>query len=349
MNTNKKWQINLLNLTTESITNLILLLKEKKFNVKQINDWLYKKNVKTISVMHNISKNLRHKLITLSKIENLTIKKECIDQDNTIKWIIETSDKNIVETVAIPNGKNHFTICISSQIGCILNCDFCSTGKNGFIRNLKTFEILSQLIIAQEKINKNFSQKKITNIVMMGMGEPLLNLENVLSFISIVTNKDGINISKKKITISTSGITPNIEIINKNKIQLALSLHSTNNSIRSKLMPINKKYPIKDLINECKKYSLNNNLTIEYLMLENINDSPKDALNLINMLKSIKCKVCLIPFNKISETNFNSTKIENIIDFQNILKKNGIITNIRKRKGSNINAACGQLAGIFKK
>lgn len=348
MNFNNKWKINLLNFNENSIIYLLKLLKEKKFNTNQINNWIYKKNVIDINLMSNIRLQLKKKINNISNISILNIKKEYIDIDNTIKWLIETHDNNIIETVAIPNSKNHFTICISSQIGCALNCSFCSTGKNGFIRNLKTYEIISQLFISNEKIKKIFPNKKITNIVMMGMGEPLLNINNVLSFISIITNKNCYNISKNKITISTSGIITNISKIIENKIPLALSLHFTNNDLRSKFMPINKKYPLKNLLNECEKIHEQIDLTIEYIMLKNINDSEKDAIILSNLLKKIKCKICLIPFNDINYTQFKSSSIEKIKKFQMILIKKGITTTIRKKRGSNINAACGQLAGKIK-
>lgn len=350
MNTNKKWHINLLNFTQNSVINLITLLKEKKFHVNQINNWIYKKNLLDINLMTNLTKSLKKKLTNICKIEKLNIRKEYIDIDNTIKWLIETHDKKIIETVAIPNAKNHFTICLSSQIGCILNCKFCATGQLKFERNLKPYEIISQLLIAKNKIAILHAEKKITNIVMMGMGEPLLNVKNILKFTSIITNKECLNISKNKITISTSGITPNIKIIAKNNIPLALSLHFTNNKLRSSLMPINKKYALKDLLNECKKYyKSTNNLTIEYILINNINDSKKDACELAALLKDIKCKICLIPFNEIPETKFKTPNQTKIITFQNYLKKNGFITNIRKKRGFNINAACGQLAGLTKK
>lgn len=348
MNVNKNWKINLLNLNYNSIVILLKFLKEKKFNSAQITNWVYKKNIIDIDLMTNIKSTLKKKLKNISEIKLLNIKKEYIDTDNTIKWLIETNHNNIIETVAIPNNKNHFTLCISSQIGCMLNCSFCLTGKNGFTRNLKTHEIISQVLLADSKIKTLFPEKKITNIVMMGMGEPLLNIENVLSFISTISNENCYNINKKKITISTSGITSKINIIAKHKIPLALSLHATNDKIRSKLMPINKKYPIKKLLTACQEYSMDNDLTIEYIMLENINDSKTDAFNLIKLLKNIKCKICLIPFNEIPYTTFNSTKLEKIITFQKILKKNSIITTIRKKRGSQINAACGQLSGLFK-
>lgn len=345
MNTNKNWKINLLNFTNESFINLTKIFNEKKFISKQLSTFLYKKNIINLEKIDNIKKKFIENLKKISEIKKLNIIKEYIDSDNTIKLVIKT-EKNIIETVAIPNSKNHFTLCVSSQNGCALNCAFCSTGKNGFYGNLKPYEIVSQVLLAKDKIKNLFEKKKITNIVLMGMGEPLLNLDNVLAFISILSNKNALDINKKKITISTSGITNKISKVSENNIPLALSLHSTDNAIRSKIMPINKKYSLTSILNECKKYSLNNKeLTIEYILIKDLNDSDKDINNLINITKKLKCKICLIPFNTIPNSAFKSPNPEKIITFQNKLKEKGIIVNVRKRRGENINAACGQLSG----
>ncbi len=346
MNTNKYWKINLLNFTNTSLINLTKIFKEKKFISDQLISFLYRQENNDLYKIKNIKKTFITKLNKISEIKKLKIVKEYLDIDNTIKLIIKT-EKHLIETIAIPNSKNHFTICVSSQNGCALNCSFCNTGKNGFYGNLKPYEIVNQIILAKEKINIFFKEKKITNIVLMGMGEPLLNIENVLAFISIISNKITLNINKKKITISTSGITNKIKIISDLNIPLAISLHSTQNKIRSQIMPINKKYSLNSILKECKKYSLNKNniLTIEYILIENINDSEIDIKNLIKIAKNLKCKICLIPFNNIPNSAFTSPKLENIIKFQNKLKTKGVITTIRKKRGSNISAACGQLSG----
>lgn len=349
MNTNKNWKINLLNFTNTSLINLTKILKEKKFISIQLITLLYKQKIKDIYDIKNIKKTFIEKLNKVSEIKKLKILKEYLDLDNTIKLVIKT-EKYIIETVAIPNSKNHFTICVSSQNGCALNCSFCNTGKNGFYGNLKPYEIVNQILLAENKINTLFKEKKITNIVLMGMGEPLLNIENVLAFISIISNKNSLNINNKKITISTSGIVDKIKHISDLNIPLAISLHSTQNEIRSKIMPINKKYSLTSLLKECKKYTLNkkNILTIEYIIIENINDTDIDVKNLVIIAKNLQCKICLIPFNTIPNSSFNSPHIEKIIKFQNKLKEKGIIVNIRKRRGNNISAACGQLSGNIK-
>ncbi|MDP2763062.1 MAG: 23S rRNA (adenine(2503)-C(2))-methyltransferase RlmN [Enterobacteriaceae bacterium] len=341
-------KINILNFNYDSINKLLILIKEKKFHTKQILEWIHKKNKLNIKLMTNLSLNLRNKLKKICKIKTLKIIKEDIDEKNTIKWLFKINKKNYIETVAIPNKKNHFTICISSQIGCMLNCTFCNTASHGFYRNLKPNEIIGQLFNAQNRINNiYYNNNKITNIVFMGMGEPLLNIKNLIIAINVMENKHCYNISKKKLTISTSGVVPEIKTIADLEIPLAISLHATNDNERTNLMPINKKYNIKKLLNACKEYSKKNTLTIEYIMLKDINDSKKHATELAYLLNKIKCKVCLIPFNKFENSKYEPTSMKDIIDFQNILKKSKIITTIRKKMGDTINAACGQLSGKF--
>ncbi len=339
------WKINLLNLNNFSLIKLIKLIKGKSFYSQEIIKWIYKKNIENIICIPNIKKEILKKINKTCIIKKIKIKKEIISSDNTIKWIIKTNNDNNIETVAIPNNKNHFTLCISSQIGCILNCVFCHTGKYRFKGNLRTNEIINQIYISSKRINNLFFKKKITNIVFMGMGEPLLNIKNILSAIKIITFKKAYNLHKSKITISTSGIPAGIDILNSENIPLALSLHAVNDKLRSQLMPINKKYPLNNILKKCKKYSKKNKLTIEYIMLKKINDSKKDAIKLKYLLKNIKCKICLIPFNSFRASIYETTKMSNIIFFKNTLKKLGIITTIRKKMGHDINGACGQLVG----
>jgi 23S rRNA (adenine2503-C2)-methyltransferase len=342
-----KNKINLLNLNILSLERLTYFINEKKFFTSQILNWIYKYDISNINDFKNIKINVRKFLSKISEIKSSIIMKEIIDVDNTIKWLIKLDKSNIIETVAIPNNKNHFSLCISSQVGCALNCDFCITGKNGFLRNLKCYEIVSQIYLANKRLNTIFSKKKITNIVAMGMGEPLLNIDNIESFIDIICSKNTYNINKKKITISTSGIIPGIKIMKRIKVPLALSLHFTDNNLRSKIMPINKKYPILDVMKMCKDYGKTNDLTIEYIMLDNINDSTNNAYDLVKLLNNVRCKICLIPFNYIPNSIYKPSSLDNIFKFQKILIKSGFVTNIRKRKGFSINAACGQLSGFF--
>lgn len=342
-------KINLLNLSKKSIDLLLNLIKEKTFHTNQILEWVHKRNQTNINLMTNLSINLRKKLKKICKIKTLEIIKEQIDEKNTIKWLLKINKKNFIETVAIPNKKNHFTLCMSTQIGCMLNCTFCNTANQGFYRNLKPSEIISQIFNSQNIIKKTyFKNNKITNIVFMGMGEPLLNIKNLITAINIIQNKNCYNINKKKITISTSGIVPEIKNIEPLNIPLAISLHATTDKLRTKLMPINKKYNINAILAECKKYSIKNTITIEYIMLKNVNDSNNHAYELVKLIKNIKCKVCLIPFNTYKNSKYEQSNKKTIIEFQNILKNNKITTNIRKKMGDKINAACGQLSGKIK-
>lgn len=342
------WKINLLNLNDLSLTHLMKLMKGKKFHSNQIMDWIYKKNITDINLIKNINLTLKNNIKMICEINHLILKKETINIDNTIKWLIKLNEKHEIETVAIPNSKNHFTLCISSQVGCILNCSFCYTGKHGFQRNLNTDEIVNQILLSNNRIY-NLFKKKITNIVVMGMGEPLLNINNILSAIDIITHKNSYNIHRNKITVSTSGIISKFNLLSSKKIPLALSLHATNDNTRSSLMPINKKYSIKKILAACKDYAINNKLTIEYVMLKNINDSKNDALMLAKLLKNIICKICLIPFNSFPGSQYKSTNHSDILAFQKILKEKNIVTTIRKKMGYDINAACGQLVGNCKK
>jgi len=337
-------KVNLITLNYKSIKSLLYLIKSKKKYAEYIFKWIHKYKITNIMLMTNISKFLRFKLSTICDIHLIKIINERISIDNTVKWLFKINN-NYIETIAISNKKKKFTLCISSQIGCMLNCSFCYTAKYGFFKNLTTQNIISQIFIAENRLVKLFPKNNnITNIVIMGMGEPLLNTKNIITSLEIINNKYAYNISKKKITLSTSGIIPEFKTLMKHKIPIAISLHATNNKLRSELMPINRKYNIESLLTECKKYCNDNRITIEYILIKNINDTKEHALKLLKLLKNIKCKVCLIPFNSFNNSIYISSNIKNIINFQSILKKSNIITTIRKSKGSNIDAACGQLS-----
>lgn len=340
------WKINLIDLNFNSLLKLIRFLNFKIYNSKQILFWIYKRHVIDFYKMKNISKKILFILNKICIINISDIKSEVISNDNTIKWLISVDKFNSIETIAIPNRKENYTLCISSQVGCAMNCSFCCTGDQGFLRNMKSGEIISQIFQAQLRINKLFFGKKITNIVFMGMGEPLLNINNVLSSIEIIKNKFAFNIYHSKITVSTSGVLNNLWLLNKNKIKLAISLHSLDNKERSKLMPINKKYPIEKLLFALKNYD---NFTVEYIMLKDLNDSINHAFKLVDLLSDFNCKICLIPFNYYFGSVYKQSDIKDIILFKQILIRNGMIATIRKRFGFDINGACGQLKGFLKK
>ena len=339
--------IGILNYNNDQLVQLFSKINVPKFRVNQVLEWIYNNGCKTFYDMHNIGKNLQELLNKNYYIYRLNIVKISKSIDGTIKFLLQLKDNNTIETVFIPEN-NRKTICISSQVGCAVGCKFCNTGYNGFKRNLTIEEIVSQVLIVKDYINSwKIKDNFITNIVVMGMGEPLFNWNNVniaLQNLQIGKNQ---KINPKHITVSTSGIVPVLnQIINKFDYNLAISLHAPNNAIRSRIMPINNLYSLEDLLNVCKLYNkLNNNklITFEYLMLNEVNDSEKNAKQLIKLLHGIKCKVNLIKFNSWEGDAFIGSSINKIKLFQNILNKSGIVATIRCSKGQDIMAACGQL------
>ncbi|MGK2896832.1 MAG: 23S rRNA (adenine(2503)-C(2))-methyltransferase RlmN [Candidatus Makana argininalis] len=346
----KKKKINLLDMNRKELINFFLKISEKEFRAKQIMKWIYHNGCNNFNNMSNINSKLKLKLKNISKIKIPKIHKQYISQDNTIKWIIQIKNQQI-ETVYIPE-KNRSTLCISSQIGCPLKCSFCSTAKQGFNRNLKTSEIIGQILIANKfiKLYNLNKKKKITNIVIMGMGEPLLNFQNIKKSIDIMIDRFGFFLSKKKITISTSGIVPMIKKLHNMNISLAISLHAPNDIIRNKIMPINIKYNINSLIYAIKKYikkskKKTTRVTIEYVMIKNINDKIEHAHQLAKLLYNINCIINIIPFNQFTGSIYQCSSKKQIKIFYKILINYGLITTIRKTRGVDINASCGQLVG----
>ncbi|MFI4846916.1 MAG: 23S rRNA (adenine(2503)-C(2))-methyltransferase RlmN [Candidatus Makana argininalis] len=346
----KKKKINILDMNRKALIKFFLKISEKSFRAKQIMKWIYHNQCINFDKMSNINSKLKLKLKQISEINIPKIKKQYISKDNTIKWIIQIEDQQI-ETVYIPE-KNRSTLCISSQIGCPLKCSFCSTAKQGFNRNLKTSEIIGQILIANKflNLNKLNQNTRITNIVIMGMGEPLLNFKNIKKSIDIMTDNFGFFLSKRKITISTSGIVPIIRKLHNINISLAISLHAPNDTIRNKIMPINFKYNINSLISAIKTYikkskNKNKRVTIEYLMINNINDKIKHAHTLAKLLSNINCIINIIPFNKFPGSKYRCSSFKKIKIFYKILINYGFFTTIRKTRGDDINAACGQLVG----
>lgn len=345
----KKKKTNLLNLDKEKMEKFFKKLGEKTYRANQIMKWIYHKYCDNFDKMNNINKILKKKLKSVSTISTLKIYNKKISIDGTIKWIFKIKNKKI-ETIYIPN-KKKATLCLSSQIGCPIKCKFCLTGKSKFTRNLKVHEIISQIWKISEIIYKNKEKyKPITNIVMMGMGEPLLNIKNVICAIKIINNNFGFGISKRKITLSTSGISPAIiKLANQIDIKLAISLHAPNNEIRNQIIPINQKYNIQSILKSAQYFlkktkSNKKKITIEYIMLKKINDSEKNAHKLVKCLKDLPCKINLIPFNTFPDTSYKASSNKQINQFAKILKKKGFITTIRKSRGKDIKAACGQLS-----
>ena len=338
----KMQRFNLKDLSLQKMEDLVSSLGEKPYRVHQIYEWIFQKDVSSIGEMTNLSKNLRNQLSELSYISRLSIADKRVSKDGTEKYLLMLEDGNSIESVLIPD-EDRLTLCISTQVGCKLNCAFCLTGKGGFIRNLNHYEIIEQILSVRRE------KKDIINIVLMGMGEPLDNYENVIKSIKTMISPHGLKIPAKRITLSTSGLIPEIKKLAKEnlKINLAVSLNASDNETRDKIMPLSKKYPIEELLKTLKEYPLppNRRITFEYVMIKRLNDSIEDAKKLSNMLKGIKCKINLIPFNSYEGVDYEAPDYKNVEDFRNILISQHYTTIIRKSKGADISAACGQLRG----
>jgi len=338
----KMQRFNLKDLSLQKMEDLVSSLGEKPYRVHQIYEWIFQKDVSSIGEMTNLSKNLRNQLSELSYISRLSIADKRVSKDGTEKYLLMLEDGNSIESVLIPD-EDRLTLCISTQVGCKLNCAFCLTGKGGFIRNLNHYEIIEQILSVRRE------KKDIINIVLMGMGEPLDNYENVIKSIKTMISPHGLKIPAKRITLSTSGLIPEIKKLAKEnlKINLAVSLNASDNETRDKIMPLSKKYPIEELLKTLKEYPLppNRRITFEYVMIKRLNDSIEDAKKLSNILKGIKCKINLIPFNSYEGVDYEAPDYKNVEDFRNILISQHYTTIIRKSKGADISAACGQLRG----
>lgn len=343
-------KINLLGLDRAAMRQFFTDIGEKPYRAEQVIKWLHFNGVNDFAVMTNLGKQLRQKLIETAELILPEILWEKTATDGTSKWLLRLADGNCIETVYIPE-KTRGTLCISSQVGCILNCDFCSTGKQGFNRNLTTAEIMSQLWIAVRRLSKanGLHDHQITNVVMMGMGEPLLNIENVLPALHLMLDDFAYGLSKRRVTVSTAGVVPKmLELRQASDVALAVSLHAPNDELRNKIVPINKKYPLKALMEVCREYFKNDprrSITMEYVMLDNVNDHPEHAHQLIKLLKGIKVKMNLIPFNPFPHTQYQRSSDAAIFKFQHILIQAGLNTTVRRTRGDDIDAACGQLVG----
>ena len=338
---------NIFSLSENDLKNLVLQLNIEKFRVKQIWQWLYEKGETSFFKMSNLNIRIQQILDEKFIIYRPNIKNITKSQDGTCKWLVSFSDCKEVETVFIPE-ENRATLCISSQVGCTLSCKFCHTGTQTLVRNLHFDEIISQILIAKDYL-QDWGKNQITHIVFMGMGEPFFNYEEVKKAVEIISNKNGLNFSLNKITISTSGLSPEIiKSAKELKTNLAISLHATNDLLRNEIMAINKKYNLQNLMQACQIYQNFNpkqKITFEYTLLKHINDQQKQALELVKLIKkyNLNAKVNLIPFNVWQGTIYESSSIATIKEFQQILKQQGIVATIRKTRGSEVLAACGQL------
>lgn len=345
-------KINLLGYDRAQLIDFFTSRGEPAYRATQLLKWIHSEGISDFEEMTNISKALKTQLKEQCELKFLEIAAEQISKDGTRKWLFALPEGGAIETVYIPK-MGRSTLCISSQVGCILNCRFCHTAQQGFQRNLETSEIIGQLWMAHRLLKKAglFCKdgRTITNVVMMGMGEPLLNFNNVLSALNIMRDDCGYNLSKYRVTVSTSGVVPGIEqLAQVSDVALALSLHAPNDALRSELVPLNKKYPLKAVLGACKAYvqaGANRHVTMEYVMLKGINDKPEHAKQLIKLLHGIPCKINLIPFNPFVGTHYVCSDFEVILKFSRLLQNAGLITTVRETRGQDIDAACGQLAG----
>lgn len=339
----------LLDLSLEQLQDFCASNEMSKFRANQISRWIYCFGHTCFDNMNNIAKSTRNLLNQISVISRPEIIERQDSKDGTIKWLIKLKDNSEVETVFI-HQDDRGTVCLSSQVGCTLNCTFCHTGTQALVRNLNSSEILGQLMLVMDHLDdwpSGKNNRKVTNVVMMGMGEPLLNYSEVSKAIKIMMLDDGISLSRRRITLSTSGIVPMIEKSGIDLgVNLAISLHAVNDELRDKLVPINKKYNLENLIDACKKYpALSNSrrITWEYVMLKGVNDTKEDARNLVKLIEGIPSKINLIPFNPWPGSLFETSTQKNIDIFANIIMDAGFASPIRKPRGQDIFAACGQL------
>lgn len=341
---------NLLGLDRQALRDFFVSIGEKPFRADQVLKWLHFVGVDQFDAMTNLSKALREKLSETTCLTTPEVIYDSTASDGTRKWLLKLYDGNVIETVYIPE-KTRGTLCVSSQVGCILNCDFCSTGKQGFNRNLTTAEIISQVWIAARKLSQANGEhdRHVTNVVMMGMGEPLLNFDNVLPALNIMLDDFAYGLSKRRVTVSTSGVLPEMKKLRAaSDVALAVSLHAPNDELRNKLVPLNKKYPLEELMAVCRDYFKDDSrrsITMEYVMLKEVNDRPQHAKQLIRLLNGVKAKMNLIPFNPFPHADYERSDDAAIMRFRDILMKAGINTTIRRTRGDDIDAACGQLVG----
>ena len=359
----KKLSVNIINSIDITKTNLLGLSKNElktilsennlpKFRADQIWYWIYRSGTVDFDLMTNISKNLRVELSNKFYIWRPEISSVQKSDDGTIKWLLKLSDGNEIETVWIPDGERG-TLCISSQVGCTLTCKFCHTGTQRLVRNLSSAEIVGQVMLAMDEIKdwpSASENRLLTSIVLMGMGEPLYNYDNVKKAINIIMDHSGISLSRRRITLSTSGIVPEIQKCGEELgVNLAISLHATNDILRNELVPINKKYDIKQLLDAVRSYATISNsrrVTWEYVMLKGVNDTIEDAKSLVNLIKGIPSKINLIPFNEWPCSPYECSTSQNIKNFAKIVMKAGYASPIRTPRGRDVMAACGQLKSL---
>ncbi len=346
-----KVKVNLLDFSHEALKEWFASIGEKPFRATQVIKWLHQMGVDDLTQMTNLSKTLRAFLQENAEIRAPEIVMEQQSADGTCKWVLRLADGNAIETVFIPE-EDRGTLCVSSQVGCALDCTFCSTARQGFNRNLTVAEIIGQLWIAKRTLQKDpKGERAVTNVVMMGMGEPLLNFEPVVAALRLMLDDNAYGLSRRRVTVSTSGVLPAMgRLADTLDVSLAVSLHAPNDELRNRLVPLNRKYPIKELLAACqsfldKKDTQRKHITWEYVMLDGVNDTEQHARELATLLQGIPSKINLIPFNPFPDTRYKRSSNNRIYRFRDILQESGYTVMTRKTRGDDIDAACGQLAG----
>jgi 23S rRNA (adenine2503-C2)-methyltransferase len=336
---------NLLGLDAAGLERFFEAQGEKRFRARQVLRWVHQRGEGELERMSDLAKGLREKLAASACIEAPAIIGDTAAADGTRKWLLKVDGANAVEAVFIPETRRG-TLCISSQAGCVLDCAFCSTGKQGFNRNLSTAEIVGQLWLANRLLE---GERPVTNVVMMGMGEPLLNLDNVVPALRLMLDDQAYGLSRRRVTVSTAGVIPGIDRLRDERpVALAVSLHAPNDTLRDQLVPVNRKYPLAQLVAACNRYldkAPRDFITFEYVMLEGINDSEEHAREAAALARIVRCKYNLIPFNPFGGSQYRRSSPERIRRFAEILQRAGITVTTRKTRGDDIAAACGQLAG----
>jgi 23S rRNA (adenine2503-C2)-methyltransferase len=341
--------VNLLDQDAEGLAAFFQGIGEKPFRARQVMRWIHQFGESDFSAMSDLAKGLREKLCATASVVSPQVLSDATAADGTRKWLLSAGAANGIETVFIPEA-NRGTLCISSQVGCALECAFCSTGRQGFNRNLSVGEIIGQLWWANRALGASpRGERMISNVVMMGMGEPLANFDNVVSAMRIMLDDFGYGLSRRRVTLSTSGLVPALDRLGQQlPVALAVSLHAPNDALRDQLVPINKKYPLKDLMAACKRYikvAPRDFVTFEYVMLDGVNDSDEHARELVALVKGVGCKFNLIPFNPFPDSGFERSPAARIAAFRDILAGSGLVTTVRRTRGDDIDGACGQLAG----
>ena len=336
---------NLLGLDADGLERFFAAQGEKPFRARQVLRWVHQRRESDFAQMSDLAKDLRAKLVASASVAAPQIVGDTAAADGTRKWLLKVDGANAVEAVFIPEA-NRGTLCVSSQAGCVLDCAFCSTGKQGFNRNLSTAEIVGQLWLANRLLG---GERPVTNVVMMGMGEPLLNLDNVIPALRLMLDDNAYGLSRRRVTVSTAGVVPGIDRLRDEcPVALAVSLHAPNDELRDRLVPVNRKYPLAELAKACNRYldkAPRDFITFEYVMLDGVNDSDAHARELVALAGKVKSKFNLIPFNPFPRSEFKRSPPERIRRFADILARAGLTATTRKTRGDDIAAACGQLAG----